>query len=105
VQGWVSAEADFTLPLDWQGPVIFRAEGVGDGFELYLDDESVLQHGRLGYTWDAGRDVPATVDLSKWVLPGQSIRWRIRTKDHRGAGVLIGPLYLCAGEPDACVLY
>jgi hypothetical protein len=105
VQGWVQAEAEFTLPPDWHGPVILRAEGIGDGFELYLDDELVFKHGRLGYTWDAGRDLPATADLSKWVLPGRLIRWRIRSKDHRGAGVMIGPLVLCAGDPDACVLY
>ncbi|MBC8406859.1 MAG: hypothetical protein H8E15_16710 [Planctomycetes bacterium] len=104
-QGWANAEAEFTLPNDWQGPVILRAEGVGDGFLLYLNDELVAEHGRPGFTWDAGRDVPATLDLSRWIKPGQPTRWRIRTKDHRGAGGMIGPLYLCAGDPDANLLY
>ncbi|NQU47496.1 MAG: hypothetical protein HQ519_02515 [Planctomycetes bacterium] len=104
-QGWATAEAEFTLPQDWQGPVMLRAEGVGDGFLLYLNDELVAEHGRPGFTWDAGRDVLATLDLGRWIKPGQPTRWRIRTKDHRGAGGLIGPLYLCAGDPDANLLY
>ena len=105
VQGWVEAEARVTLPADWEGPAVLRAEALGDGWELYLDDQRVHVHGRPGFTWDAGRDVPATVDLSQHLRPGESLRWRIRTKDHRGAGVLIGPLYLCAGDPEQGLTY
>lgn len=104
-QGWVDAEADFTLPADWTGAAILRAEGVGDGFELYLDGEQVAAHGRLGFTWDAGRDVPANIDLSDHLQPGRSTKWRIRTKDHRGGGVLVGPIYLCNDDPEASLLY
>jgi hypothetical protein len=105
LQGWAEAEADFTLPADWSGPVRLRAEAVGDGFELWLDGELVHVHGRPGCTWDAGRDVPATVDLGARLAPGRRVRWRIRTRDHRGAGALIGPLYLCAGDPEASLVY
>lgn len=104
-QGWVNAEAEITLPADWSGQVLLRAEGVGDGFELYLNGNKVAAHGRLGFTWDAGRDVPATLDLTEHVQPGRPAKWRFRTKDHRGGGVMVGPIYICNGDPEASLLY
>ncbi|KAA3605683.1 MAG: hypothetical protein DWQ01_18805 [Planctomycetota bacterium] len=105
LQGFAEIHGRFRLPDSWAGPTWLRAEAVGDGWELWLDDHLVHRHGNLHQTWDAGRDLPAQVDLTRWLHPGREQRWKFRVKDHRGAGVLIGPLYLCADKPQNCVLY
>ncbi len=105
VCGWVDAEADWQHPGDWSGPCWLRAEAIGDGFELHIDGTLVLRHGRPGMTWDAGRDLPASLEVSAHLLPGHRHRLHLRTKDHRGAGVLVGPLYLCDRDPQEGLLY
>lgn len=116
VQGWVDAEAEISVPADWTGPIWLRAEAIGDGFELYINNQRVHIHGRPGYTWDAGRDVPCEIELTEFLRPAgkqtdqasgapdQAQHWRIRTKDHRGAGAMIGPLSLLRA-PEAAWIY
>ena len=104
VQGWVEASAAVTPPAAWSGPLWLRAEAVGDGFELWIDGQHVHTHGRPGFTWDAGRDVPCEIELTEHLRPGHASQWRIVSKDHRGAGALIGPLALLRA-PDKAWIY
>ena len=104
-QGWAEFSAEVVLPADWTGPAHLHAESMGDGWELFVDDERVHQHGNLHGTWDAGRDLPCDVDLSAHLRAGRPQQWRFRVKDHRGAGGLVGPLWLHAGPQPARVLY
>jgi hypothetical protein len=104
VQGWVDAETEVTVPADWTGPIWLRAEAIGDGFELSINNQRVHTHGRPGFTWDAGRDVPCEIELTAHLTPGQAQHWHIRSKDHRGAGALIGPISLLRA-PDTAWIY
>ena len=103
--GRAEARARIRLPGAWSGPVLLRAEALGDGWRLFLDGVEVHVHGRPGCTWDAGRDNPATVDLGARFAPGETREFCFEVHDHRGAGALVGPLYLCNGDPEAGELY
>lgn len=104
-QGWAEFRGRFTVPANWPGPSLLRAEAIGDGWELWIDGQRVTEHGNLSGTWDAGRDQPAEFLLNSHLVPGLEQEWRIRTKDHRGAGGLVGPLFLTPSSPRARVLY
>ncbi|MBC8329442.1 MAG: hypothetical protein H8E31_11925 [Planctomycetes bacterium] len=84
------------------GPATLHATAVADGWELYADGALLHRHGNPGRTWDAGRDVPAVVPLPAELMAraedcGVELEWRVH--DHRGAGVLIGPIWVVAGPP------
>jgi hypothetical protein len=83
-----------------EGPLFLHAEAVGDGWELFVDGELLHRHGNPGQTWDAGRDLPACVAWPEALRTraeqdGVELEWRVH--DHRGAGVLVGPVWLQAG--------
>ena len=86
------------------GPATLHATAVADGWELYADGQLLHRHGNPGRTWDAGRDLPAAVAVPAELMAraqraGVELEWRLH--DHRGAGVLIGPVWLVAGAPEA----
>ncbi len=84
------------------GPATLHAAAVADGWELLADGRLLHRHGNPGRTWDAGRDRPAAVLLPPELLGraergGVALEWRLH--DHRGAGLLVGPVWLAAGPP------
>ncbi len=108
-QGEALLRAHFTLPADWTGPVLLHATAIADGWQLdtRCRGSGVSFHARFGNldgTWDSGRDIPRTLDLSGRILPGVQARWQLRVQDHRGAGTLVGPLYLCDRPPESSPL-
>lgn len=103
--GWAEFAAPVTVPADWEGPLLLRAESIGDGWELFVDGRRLVAHGNLSGTWDSGRDVPLAVELREGVVPGQAQGWRLRVRDHRGGGGLVGPLFLTPRDPDRRFLF
>lgn len=104
-EGWRSFEGTVTIPEPWPGRVLLRTEAVGDAWRLHIDGHRVLAAGEEEGVLDGQRDTPRTFDLSKRLTPGRThqLRWDIR--DWRGAGGLVGPVYLTNSDPEARLIY
>jgi len=78
----------------WQHPggawKLFCA-AVGDYYELYVDGERIATAGPRDGTWDGTRDIPRVFDLD---LPAGYHAIEFLVRDWRGAGGLVGPVYL-----------
>jgi len=87
-EGW----ATFRTRVDYPGGErILRCEAVGDYWELLIDGRPFAAAGPRVGTWDAARDRPRdfAIDLSAGYH-----EFTFRVRDWRGAGALVGPVYL-----------
>ncbi|MEM7311244.1 MAG: hypothetical protein AAF682_31550 [Planctomycetota bacterium] len=92
-EGEATFEARFHHP---GGRTVLVCEGVGDFFELHLDDLWIAEAGPRTGTWDGTRDRPRQYGLQ--LDPGEHAL-RLRVRDWRGAGGLVGPVYFTS-DPD-----
>lgn len=91
--GWAVFRTIVEIPESWQSRrVILHAEAVGDAYEVAWDG------GAIGAS--VGRDTPRDFDLT--ATPGRH-ELRFRVRDARGAGGMVGPVYLTT-TPNSMVL-
>lgn len=91
-EGFTQFDTKFALPEGWAGrDLVLRCEAVGDGYRLFVNDEAVAEAGNLRGTWDGCRDRPQEHALR--LAPGRHCI-RFLVKDWRGAGGMVGPVWL-----------
>lgn len=73
------------------GAYVLRCESVGDYWELRIDGRAIAGFGPRHGTWDGTRDIPRDVALD---LPAGDYEFEFFVRDWRGAGSLVGPVYL-----------
>lgn len=73
------------------GAYVLRCESVGDYWELHVDGRLAAAFGPRHGTWDGTRDIPRDVPLD---LPAGDHVIEMFVRDWRGAGGLVGPVYL-----------
>lgn len=89
-EGWAIFRTRFDYP---GGKRTLRCEAVCDYFALRIDDEFIAEAGPRDGTWDGTRDIPREYPLE---LPPGEHEIEFRVRDWRGAGGMVGPVYIYA---------
>jgi len=87
-EGWAVFHTRFNYP---GGRRTLRCEAVCDYFGLRIDGEFIAEAGPRDGTWDGTRDIPREYPLD---LPPGEHEIESRVRDWRGAGGLVGPVYI-----------
>ena len=92
------------IPERLRGEKLFlRAEAMGDAYSIDVNGRRLIKAGDDEGVLDGQRDIRRTFDVTKWFPVGRH-EITVRVRDWRGAGGLIGPLYLTPLEPDSTCL-
>lgn len=84
--------ATFRTRFDYPGGrMTLRCEAVGDYFELLIDGVRLAEAGPKDGTWDGTRDVPREYPID---LPAGVHDMVFHVRDWRGAGGMVGPVFL-----------
>jgi hypothetical protein len=105
-EGWETFHGNVHVPLPWRDHrILLRAESVGDAYEIHVDGNRLLLAGHETGVQNGMRDRPQTFDVTGRLHPGTTHALTFRIRDWRGAGGLIGPVYLTTEDPEARLTY
>jgi hypothetical protein len=91
--GWATFRTNVEIPESWRNRrVILHAEAVGDSYEVAWDGAEIGA--------STSRETPRDFDIT--ATPGRH-EIRFRARDGRGAGGMVGPVYLTT-TPNSMVL-